>query len=333
MQESRPPTRRSTGARWWSWSGQGARPGSWLANGDSVVCRRQTVRVLGVARSAALRFVCSDMWKPYLKVVVERAGQAVHVLDRFHIMSHFSKAIDEVRAVEARKLAAEACPRMGVSGGKAPMLERSRWLLFKRPENLSDAQHDRPAESQSFPRSGMPGFRDDSFCQESFSAHLQPAKQGSCRLVIGSLGDELAPYRKLKHELPQPRDAVRRLRDRFAKWSPAEAHDRAEAVRSAEMRPDDPIHPQLDLLHLRRGRLDGHVLDPGLLQRLEPGDDVADAAEQVASLQVLPGAVGAHDGLHGLALDWARLRARIHSHPRRMKSSRTGSEFPSNARM
>ena len=48
--------------------------------------------------------------------------------------------------MEARKLAAEACPRMGVSGGKAPVLERSRRLLLKRPENLSDAQHDRPAE-------------------------------------------------------------------------------------------------------------------------------------------------------------------------------------------
>ena len=43
---------------------------------------------LGPARSAALYFVCSDMWKPYLKVVAERAKQAVHVLDRFHIMSH-----------------------------------------------------------------------------------------------------------------------------------------------------------------------------------------------------------------------------------------------------
>ena len=61
----------------------------------------------GAARSAALYFVCSDMWKPYLKVVAERAQQAVQVLDRFHIMSHFSKAIDEVRAAEARKLAAE----------------------------------------------------------------------------------------------------------------------------------------------------------------------------------------------------------------------------------
>ena len=92
---------------------------------------------LGAARSAALRFVCSDMWKPYLKVVAERAGQAVHVLDRFHIMSHFSKAIDEVRAVEARKLAAE---------GKAPVLKRSRWLVLKRPENLTDAQSERLAE-------------------------------------------------------------------------------------------------------------------------------------------------------------------------------------------
>ena len=92
---------------------------------------------LGAARSAALRFVCSDMWKPYLKVVAERAGQAVHVLDRFHIMSHFSKAIDEVRAAEARKLAAE---------GKAPVLRRSRWLLLKRPENLTDAQSERLAE-------------------------------------------------------------------------------------------------------------------------------------------------------------------------------------------
>ena len=39
----------------------------------------------GAARSEALRFVCSDMWKPYLAVVAERAGQAVHVLDRFHL--------------------------------------------------------------------------------------------------------------------------------------------------------------------------------------------------------------------------------------------------------
>ena len=36
----------------------------------------------GAARSASLYFVCSDMCKPYLTVVAERARQAMHVLDR-----------------------------------------------------------------------------------------------------------------------------------------------------------------------------------------------------------------------------------------------------------
>ncbi len=32
-----------------------------------------------------LRVVCSDMWKPFLKVVRERCGQALNVLDPFHV--------------------------------------------------------------------------------------------------------------------------------------------------------------------------------------------------------------------------------------------------------
>ena len=52
-------------------------------------------------------------------------------------MSHFSQAIDEVRAAEARKLAAE---------GRARLLKHSRWLLLKRPENLTDGQAERLAE-------------------------------------------------------------------------------------------------------------------------------------------------------------------------------------------
>ena len=77
------------------------------------------------------------MWKAYLTVIAERAGHAVHVLDRFHIMAHLSQAIDAVRAAEARKLAA---------AGKAPVLKHSRWLLLKRPERLSDDQRGRLKE-------------------------------------------------------------------------------------------------------------------------------------------------------------------------------------------
>jgi transposase len=40
----------------------------------------------------------------YLNVIGERLGQAVHVLDRFHVMQQFGKALDEIRAAEAKRL-------------------------------------------------------------------------------------------------------------------------------------------------------------------------------------------------------------------------------------
>ena len=88
-------------------------------------------RVLGKQRSAALQFVCSDMWRPYLKVIAKKAGQAVHVLDRFHIVQRMNKAIDEVRAAEARQLKQD---------GYEPILKGSRWLLLKRPDKLTEQQ-------------------------------------------------------------------------------------------------------------------------------------------------------------------------------------------------
>jgi len=45
-----------------------------------------------------LQYVCSDMWKPYLKVIKKKAGHALPILDRFHIVAKLNKAIDEVRA-------------------------------------------------------------------------------------------------------------------------------------------------------------------------------------------------------------------------------------------
>ena len=61
-------------------------------------------QMLGKERSGKLKFVCSDMWKPYLKVIAKKASGAIHVLDQFHIMQKMNKAIDEVRAGEARQL-------------------------------------------------------------------------------------------------------------------------------------------------------------------------------------------------------------------------------------
>jgi transposase len=88
-------------------------------------------RFLGRERSAQIEFVCSDMWQAYLKVIAKKIPQAIHVLDRFHIMQRIGKAIDKVRAAEVKQLKQD---------GYEPVLKGSRWLLLKRPENLTDRQ-------------------------------------------------------------------------------------------------------------------------------------------------------------------------------------------------
>ncbi len=82
-------------------------------------------------------FVCSDMWEPYLKLIRENCSEALHILDRFHIVANMNKALDNVRAEETSRMRRE---------GRAPILRKSRWLLLRRSENLGDDQHFRLRE-------------------------------------------------------------------------------------------------------------------------------------------------------------------------------------------
>ena len=88
-------------------------------------------RFLGKDRTKKLQFICSDMWQAYIKVILKKASQAIHVLDRFHVMQLIGKAINEVRAEEVKQLKLD---------GYEPILKGTRWLLLKRPENLTDKQ-------------------------------------------------------------------------------------------------------------------------------------------------------------------------------------------------
>jgi transposase len=87
--------------------------------------------VIGDELASKIVFVCSDMWEPYLKVIREKCSEALHILDRFHIVAKMNKALDEVRAGESRRIA---------SDGGVPVLKKSRWLLLKREENLKTEQ-------------------------------------------------------------------------------------------------------------------------------------------------------------------------------------------------
>lgn len=86
----------------------------------------------GKERSEQLLAICTDMWDPYLKVIRKKAGQALNILDRFHIKKHLNEAVDKVRREESGYLR---------NNGYEPILEKSRWPLLKNPENLTDKQH------------------------------------------------------------------------------------------------------------------------------------------------------------------------------------------------
>ena len=87
--------------------------------------------MIGKDLTSKIEFVCSDMWKPYLRVIRETCSQALHILDRFHIVAKMNQALDDVRAAETRQLA---------QAGHEPLLTKSRWCILKRRENLTSQQ-------------------------------------------------------------------------------------------------------------------------------------------------------------------------------------------------
>lgn len=109
----------------------------WVGEHRKIKTLIRFFRWLGKERSKKLQNVCSDMWGPYLKVIKKKAPNAINILDRYHVMAKISTAIDKVRAEETRQMKAD---------GLEPLLTNSRFILLKRPENLTEKQEVKLAE-------------------------------------------------------------------------------------------------------------------------------------------------------------------------------------------
>jgi transposase len=96
----------------------------WVGKRRSEATLRRGLKALGPEVIRGLRFVCSDMWKPYLNVLASEAGQALHVLDRFHITTHLNQAVDQVRHAES------ACG--STASRQAQKLKHMCWSLLRR---------------------------------------------------------------------------------------------------------------------------------------------------------------------------------------------------------
>ena len=78
-------------------------------------------------KAPRIKLAAMDMWKPFRNSVIHNAPNARIIFDKFHIMRHLSKALDEVRRSEYKRL----------SGEDRSYIKGQRYTLLSRRENLS----------------------------------------------------------------------------------------------------------------------------------------------------------------------------------------------------
>jgi len=172
----------------------------WIGKDRTTKSFLRFFRMLGKERCSKLKFVCSDMWKPYLKVIAKKASQAIHVLDRFHIMQKMNKAIDEVRAGEARQMKAD---------GYEEVLKHSRWCLLKRSENLTEKQTVKLSELLKYNlRSVRAHLLREDFQQ--FWEYVSPGWAGKFldQWCTRTMRSQLEPMKKVARTLRNHRDLL-----------------------------------------------------------------------------------------------------------------------------
>ena len=81
---------------------------------------------LRASQRRRIEAACIDMWKPFKASILEWSPDCLIVYDKFHIMQHANKAVDEVRRAEFFRKGGRM---RGVVKGK-------RWLLLSRWMNL-----------------------------------------------------------------------------------------------------------------------------------------------------------------------------------------------------
>jgi len=83
---------------------------------------------LSRGQRSRIESVCVDMWTAFSNSVREWAPQSVIVYDKFHVMQHANKAVDEVRRAEFFRR----------GGWRRAVVKGKRWLLLSRWVNLSE---------------------------------------------------------------------------------------------------------------------------------------------------------------------------------------------------
>jgi hypothetical protein len=97
----------------------------WVGKERTVESFQGFFTMLGETLASQIEFVCSDMWQPYLDVIRQKCSQALHILDRFHMVAKMNKALDDARRRSTPDLqgwpsAAEKIPMVSAEAQREP---------------------------------------------------------------------------------------------------------------------------------------------------------------------------------------------------------------------
>jgi len=179
---------------------EGMRRLLWVAQHRKAATLSKFFRWFGKKRTQNLKFICSDMWQPYLKVIGSKAKSAIHILDRFHIMSNMNKALDEIRRKEVRQM---------FEDGYEPVLTKSRWCILKRPENLTEEQDCKLAELLRYNLKTVRAY----LLKEQFQLfwnYVSPTWAGKFldRWCNRAMRSRIAPMKKVARSLREHREPI-----------------------------------------------------------------------------------------------------------------------------
>jgi transposase len=105
----------------------------WIGENRDAATMERFFHWLGSRRARSIRVVCCDMWAIYLAAIRRHLPRAQVVFDRFHVVQHLNRAVDDVRRQTWRTLSAES----------KGAFRRTRWLWLKNPWNLKRVEERR----------------------------------------------------------------------------------------------------------------------------------------------------------------------------------------------
>ncbi|HKF22259.1 MAG TPA: ISL3 family transposase [Candidatus Angelobacter sp.] len=142
---------------------------------------------------------CVDMWEPYRLSIEQWASNCRIVYDKFHVMQHANKAIDEVRRTEFFR-------KGGVMRG---LVKGKRWLLLSRWMNLSSPKRQELTELFAMNRKIFKAYLLKESLDRLWTYRSEGAMVNYLHRWIGQLRwQRLKPFQKLAEMLVSHLDGI-----------------------------------------------------------------------------------------------------------------------------